>query len=305
MNVFQMRPSKCAAADATEVRGFLRICGGAALVPLIVPFALAQDDPLPPGIRYLDTQHILKRSQDYNEPSGLALAADGKHFWTVSDNTDALYLLGLDGDLKPSQTIHIGVTGLEGVTLDQPRGRLIAIAEDSAEVIEVLIETGEIHRFRLADMQGYDKVSEAFDTSDANNGLEGITVNPASGAVFLLKENQPRMMMELSPNLTSIRGALELTAELGFVSDRVSDTELDVAGLEYDPDRNAFWIVSDTGECLYLFDPLKGKAHAWPLLHDKGRVKNGEGVALAAGGTRLMIVTDDDKGSRMYSYGIK
>lgn len=296
---------KRAETTLRETKAFHHIFGGIAISFFIAPFALAQEDPVPPSIHYLETQHILEKSEDYNEPSGLALASDGKHFWTVSDNTDALYLLGLDGDLKPSHTIHLGVSGLEGIASDEPRGRLIAIAEDSAEVIEVLIKTGEIHRFRLADMQGYDKISTAFETSDPNNGLEGITVNPASGAVFLLKENQPRMMIELSPDLTSIRGALELTAKLGFVSDRVFDTELDVAGLDYDPDRNAFWIVSDTGECLYLFDPLKGKAHAWPLLHANGRVKNAEGVALADGGTRLMVVTDDDKGSRMYSYEVK
>lgn len=257
------------------------------------------------GIRFHDSAHIAVEDEGMTETSGLAFSEDGKHLWTVSDNVGRVFLLGLDGDLKPSHSIEIGSSGLEGIAEDGGRERLLAVREERMEIVEVSLRDHKAQAFPLQEMSGFDTVAAAFANSSPNDGLEGITVDPGSGMVFVLKEKAPRMLIGISPDLTRIESALVLSSDLGFVSPSAEDADLDVAGLDFDPVRKAFWIVSDTGEAVYLFDPTKPPAKAWSLLHGDNPVHNAEGIALVQGGSQLAIVTDDGKDSRLLTYGIE
>lgn len=276
--------------------GFLMICAH--------PAAAISQDSNDIELRYLDSKRVLFKSKGLREPSGLALATGGNHFWIVSDNASRIYRVGLDGELDRSGTIKIKLSGPEGITEDIARHRLIVVSENNSEIVKINLRNGVTKRFSLRRMRGYAGNGLLFSRWGLNNGLEGVTVDPNSGAVFVLKEKSPRLLLELSPDLSTIRSLIPLTAAMGFVDDRVSDDKLDVSGIVYDPGRRAFWIVSDTAKRLFLFDPLTKKANSWPLTRGEGgrRLPNAEGVALSDDGNTLYIVNDDHGDSRLLSY---
>ncbi|MGR3660293.1 MAG: SdiA-regulated domain-containing protein [Paracoccaceae bacterium] len=277
---------------------FFLICGFSAV-------AIGQDN-IDIQIRYLDSKRVLFKAKGLREPSGLALAAGGNHFWIVSDNASRIYRVGLDGKLDRSGTIKIRLSGPEGITEDTARHRLIVVSENNSEIVQINLRNGVTKRFSLRRIRGYVSNGLLFSRWGLNNGLEGVTVDPATGAVFVLKEKSPRLLLELSRGLSKIRSSTLLTAEMGFVDDRVGDDKLDVSGIVYDPRRRAFWIVSDTARRLFLFDPLTKKATSWPLTRGEGgrRLPNAEGVALSDDGDTLYIVNDDHGDSRLVSYEI-
>ena len=257
---------------------------------------------MPGTIAFEESHEIRSASAGLLEPSGLAAAADGNHLWTVSDSGGKIFLVDLKGDLKPNHTIETGFDDLEGIALDPTHGRLLAVSEQSGEIISIPLSGGPFESHPISEMEGYDALDVPLSQPRSNDGLEGIAIDPETSLVYVVKENDPRLLLELSADLTRIVGAETLTANLGFVSDRADDIALDVAGIEFDPVRRALWIVSDTGERIFLYDPKTRSAASWPLVHGRHHVQNAEGIALLDGGTRLAIVTDDGKESRLLIY---
>jgi uncharacterized protein YjiK len=261
------------------------------------------------GLRLLDSAPIAMKMAGFDEPSGLSLAAAGDGFWTVSDESSAVFFLGLDGALDPARRVETGAEDLEGVAEDAAQGRLLALSEREAAILAVDLATGAVSRHPLSSMEGWDAVAAAFSAGDANDGPEGVAVHPRTGAVFVLKERRPRLLLELTPDLGRIRGALTLDAARGFADEETDDDRLDVAGLAVDERRGGLWIVSDTGGRAFLLDLATLQARSWPLPDRDGRkakrLKNAEGAALSEDGAVLNVVTDDGARSRLYRYAIE
>lgn len=257
----------------------------------------------------IDTVRIADRSQGFTEPSGLALASDGQHYWAVSDDTGTLFLMTEKGKLKPSRSLAIGVDGLEGLALDDRANRLLAVREDTSTVVSIDLNDGEVTLHPLADMDGYAEIADIFGPLRTNNGLEGIAYNSDRNEVLLVKESHPRLLLSLSADLTTVLWVVELTAAVGFACRGTDDATLDVSDILYDPTREVAWLLSDTGACLQFADPVTGKVIAWPQGDDANNPlrlpKNPEGLALNAAGTELRIVTDNGKDSRMIILSIE
>jgi uncharacterized protein YjiK len=133
-----------------------------------------------------------------------------------------------------------------------------------------------------------------------------MAVHPETGGVFVVKERGPRLLLELTPDLRRIRGALELSAEIGFADDETADDRLDLSGLAVDLRRGGLWIVSDTGARAFLLDLATLRARSWPLRDGNGsRVRNVEGVAVSDDGAVLSVATDDGRKSRLHRYAIE
>jgi len=262
-----------------------------------------------PELTFVATGKVADKDKGFDEPSGLALAADGETLWSVSDNSPRLYRIARDGKLVEHIKLGSKMDDLEGVAWDAARSRILLVRERSAEVIELDPEAPEqLVRHALRDMEGYDKVAAIFSAGDANKGLEGIAVMPETGTVFLIKENEPRMLLELSSDLTRILGGIVLDAAMGFAGAGVDDVELDVSDIVWDARRKAFWITSDTGRRVFLFDPVARKALGYRLLwseHDQRQaLHHAEGIALSSDDAQLFVVTDDGHDSRMVEYAI-
>ena len=169
--------------------------------------------------------------------------------------------------------------------------------------------TKDAAQIALSNMDGYAAIERAFETSDPNDGLEGIAVDAERGRVFVLKEKRPRLLLELSADLGEILRATELTPALGFVDDDQSDRHLDVSGLAVDGPTGCLWIVSDRGRRLFLFDPAgTGPAQSFALGWLDGKkardIPHAEGIAHAPQADRLYIVNDDGKASRLFTFEV-
>ena len=256
-------------------------------------------------LRFVSSDKIADRSQDFTEVSGLSLSENGG-FWAVSDDTARLFRLDEAGKVQKKETLH-AVPGLEGVTFDLAGGRILTVREDTSEILDVAPD-GRITRHPILAMQGAGSLAEHFTESDSNDGLEGITIDPETGSVFVVKERRPRLLIEVAPDLSQVRRIVPLTGSAGFVSDRAEDDRLDVSGLAWDGQRQGLWITSDTGQALYFFCFATMQARGWALMREargkSRRVENAEGVALSLDGQTIFIVTDDGKDSRLLTYRI-
>lgn len=289
------------------IRSGVAAASAAGFIGLLPGMALAQP-PDPPDLRPIDSGKIADRSRGFSEPSGLGVTSDGAGYWSVSDDSARIFRLTPKGKLLPDQFIPLRVKGLEGVVEDPARNRLLAVREDTAEIVAVGLEDGLFTLHPLARMAGFDDVSALFGAIGSNNGLEGITLDAAADEVVVLKENGPRLLIRISADLSTILGAVALTEARGFACEGTDDVTLDVSDLTWDAKRKAFWILSDEGSCVFIYDTATGQATGVSLPgsidHPNRHPKNPEGIALDAEGNELRIVTDDGKDSRLFILSI-
>jgi uncharacterized protein YjiK len=123
-----------------------------------------------------------------------------------------------------------------------------------------------------------------------------------------MKEGVPGLLLELSPDLKAIQNHVLLNDGNGFIDDDVQGAKLDFSGICYDPGRRKFWIVSDKGRRLFLYDWSKNQViYSLPLSYKaEGKIqeiKKPEGVAIDSGSNRLFVVSD--KEARLYVFDIQ
>ena len=207
------------------------------------------------SLTYLDRFNIENEAEGLCEPSGLALSHGQNALWTISDDTKKIFKLSLDGDLKKDDSFEIPDKGLEGVTLDPTGEFLLAVKEESNEIIKIKVDTQEVaDRQRLAEMASYDSIAHYFTGSRVNKGLEGITWNKETGTIFVIKEGDPGLLIEVSSDPQKIRSHQVLNEDNGFRDPEVGAEDLDFSDICYDQSRNCFWIISDKAKRLFLYD---------------------------------------------------
>ena len=274
--------------------------------------AAAQDLP---RLTFLGSVGIYDHDAGLKEPSGLSLSSRTGDFWTVSDDTHRIFALSRDGRLVGEIVLDDVVDDPEGVA-ELPNGAgILVVSESRGSILRVIPgEQPSITEVPLRKLHGFEDISRRFGFSDSfgkhgdNDGLEGVAVDPATGAIFVVKERSPRLLLELSPDLKTLVDATVLDESVGFVSARTRDRDLDVSGIAVDAARNAFWIVSDSDEALYFLEREAGAAARYDLRWSENaevrRIHNAEGVAVSLDGTRLFVLTDDMKTSRLFEYRI-
>ncbi len=247
--------------------------------------------------------------EEVDEPSGLALASDCGGLWTVSDKKNVIFKLDLEGRSKDDESFEGPVEELEGVTLDHSGGFLLVVDEDSNEIVKfTLADPAVADRRRLDRMAGFDQVAGAFAQGDSNKGLEGIAWNEDTGTVFVLKEGEPGLLIEISADLRSIRNHRTLSGQNGFRDPDLDDDEVDFSGIFYDPGRKAFWIVSDKAQRLFLYD-WTGNTVVQSATLGYGKdgkyreIEKAEGVAIDPKAKRLYVISDDEE--RLYVFDIR
>ncbi len=255
------------------------------------------------SLTFLTSHNVSDKKAGFSEPSGLSQTSDGG-FWSVSDNATQLYRI--DGSGKGLRTDkRLISSGLEGIAEDAERKRLLAVKEDTTEIF--VIQGDKLRTIALSSLVGADQLTRHL-SNGGNDGLEGITVEPDTGTVFVLKERSPSLLIEISADLTTIRRVIQLSGENGFAPASGSAPNFDVSGITWDARRKGFWIVSDTGRAVFFFRARDLYAQGWALLQAHGdtfrAVENAEGVALGPDGTLLHVVTDDKEHSRFLTYRI-
>lgn len=278
------------------------------ITTISIGFTAVAGEPKP-TITFLGRFKIENKSEGLDEPSGLALSRGSQALWTVSDNTKKIFNLSLDGKLKKNDSFEVETEGLEGVALNAAGRFLYTVQESKNVIIKIDLENKREVLFRpLAQMRGYETVADDFRGSENNKGLEGITIRHDDGAVFVIKEGKPGLLIEVSADLDRIRFAVRLDREHGFIDDDTADDKVDFSGICYDSKRKLLWIVSDKAKRLFLFDPvtkrvLQSFALGYSQDGDYREIKKAEGVAIDETSGRLYIVSDEE--ARLYVFQVK
>ena len=196
-----------------------------------------------------------------NEPSGLTLDHRGTRLYTVSDDSKLIFNLDLQGRIISDSTFLIEVSDLEGNTLTADNKSMRVVQEQSNSIIRFdIITKKEIQRIPLASLNNYGKIATYFEHKNKNKGLEGITANYTNGHIFVVKEGNPGLLIELDSECKTLINYCLLDEKHVFKHPRTKSKKLDFSGLSYDHFRETIGITSDKGECLFTFTGLNKKS---------------------------------------------
>lgn len=252
------------------------------------------------SLKLISMQNIKDKQAGLSEPSDLAFSSISESLWTVSDHTKVIFNLNLNGDINFQNSFLLDLYDLEGISIDESAEVLYATREVSNEIIAInLNRKNIIGRYPIKDLIGFEEISHYFSNKHINKGLEGITINNHTGDIFVLKEGKPGLLIQLSPDLRRIKEARVLNKKSGFISEKVSTKKLDFSGLSFNKLDNKFWIVSDKGQCIFVYNwEMDVVENIFPLSYLDGnitkRVLKAEGIALDPIAHRIYVVSEKD-----------
>ncbi len=261
------------------------------------------------SLTYLGHFKIKNEKEGLNEPSGLALSHEKDELWTISDDTNKIFCLTLQGKYRKSKSFKIEESGLEGIVL-HPSGQFIyAVNEENNSIVQINIKEKKVIRTQsLAEMSGYGDIANHFISGRTNKGLEGIAWNSNTRSIFVMKESDPGLLVELSPDLQTINNHRLLNEENGFIHSDGGSEPIDFSDICYDAIRDCFWVISDQARKLFLYDwKINRVLQSAKLGYGKNReyreIKKAEGVTVNSGINRLYVVSDEE--ARLYVFDIR
>lgn len=216
-----------------------------------------------------ETKHVEKRlilddtySLEILEPSGLAYCETDNTLWTVSDNSNQIYHMDLEGNIL--QTLPYIGQDLEGIAYDYSTSTLWIVEESVNELVNVSLQGVELNRYEIP-----------IPTGD-NSGLEAICIGQ-DHSFYLMKEKLPGYFIELNNDYT-----IKKTLTLDFADD--------YSGMCWNEEKEVFFVVSDQSRELYLWTEALGVIESYSLDFEKA-----EGVAIIPGTEFLFIVSDSEE----------
>ena len=251
-------------------------------------------------LELLEHHPIRDAASGLNEPSGLALDRQGTSLYTVSDDTKIIFNLDLQGRIIPDSSFLINIKDLEGVAVTADGKMILAVQEESNSIIQFdIISRKEIQQIPLRTLKNYDQIAVYFNHKNQNKGLEGITINFNNNHIFVVKEGEPGLLIELDSKCETIINHCKLNEKHGFKHPRIKSEKLDYSGLSYDYTSDTIWITSDKGECLFHFNfDDKQVLNRLDLPRESDtqskRVAKSEGIAFDPNNQRLYIVSERD-----------
>jgi len=247
-----------------------------------------------------------------NELSGLSLETDNNRLWFVSDGFKNIYNMNTSGVVNENAKISIGTNQMEGVTYvaSGPSGEpyLFTVHEDDASIYQISADGSHQSEHKLSDMANWDAVKNCF--GNDNNGLEGITYyhhgSFAESHFFLVKESAPGLIIKIDSGLTTILNAKCLNGDscpsgCACSSPPFNQSGIDFSGICQDSVNNCFWVLSDDGQRLLMYNYDNNLVLAsQPLSTPSGDIVNAEGIAV--GGGKVYIVNDQENSATLYTY---
>jgi len=204
-----------------------------------------------------------------DEPSGLCFSLDKSYLWTVSDHTRKVYKIDYNGNVV--ETLSYTGNDLEGIAID-PSDTTIWVAEEYLSQIVQLDTLGnELNRVTVTGAAG-------------NSGLEGITINTSNQHFFLLKEQDPGVLIELDEIFNLIQ-----YNRINFA--------FDYSGIFYESQNQHLWIISDQNATVYQCNIDGSVLTEFPIDVDKA-----EGIAVDIENNLVYIVSDSHE--KLYKYSI-
>jgi len=159
------------------------------------------------------------------EPSGMSVSRDGKSLWIVSDQSELVHQVTLEG--RPIRQFH-GLPDMEGVAVIDDV-TVAVIGEGTRQVAQFDLK-GKLLRQETLDLPGND-----------NSGPEGLAFDREGKRFFVVKEKAPGMLLVLDETMKETR-----REELGFA--------LDYSDVAWEPVRKHLWILSHESKTAFVFD---------------------------------------------------
>jgi len=206
------------------------------------------------------------------EPSGLAISLDSTFLWTVSDRTNKIYKIDFKGNII-GELPYLG-KDLEGI-IQNPKDSSVWIVDEYLSVMAQLDSTGNL--LNISNIDGVGDIG-------GNNGLEGICINPSNSHFFLLKEQNPGVLIELSEKFEPLQ-----YKTISFASD--------YSGITYDSIKQHLWIVSDQSKAVYEYNLNGGVVSKYKI-----NVEKAEGIAIDVSNNLIYIVSDLEE--KLYIFSI-
>ena len=233
------------------------------------------------------------------EPSGVAVDPDASGWWVVSDEARTVFRLDTDGQISPYIDFDDRFRDLEGLAVDEGNSRLLVVSERTGSIFTISLDPP--HRIEAVDLATLPTPTDLGEAlQDRDDGLEGVGVNPDTGNIYVLKERQPRLLVEIAPSFDRVISVRTL--------DNVLPEDEDVSGLALDLERRGFWIVSDVGKAVHFLPFVGDDVATFDLVWYDGnrtrRLDNAEGVDLSPDGQTLFVISDDGKDSLLVQYEI-
>lgn len=251
---------------------FLLLC----LFLLISPFratATIAEPPLYNSIRLLSVQAL-----PIIDPSGLDLHSDPNYLWTVSDEPmGEIYRITTGGQIV--EVVPYAGEDMEGITYD-PQTDTVWILEERARLMKQIDRQGNILQTRSINIG----------QPNENDGPEGITLNLLNRNFFVANEKNPRVIMELNPDLDIIRTT--------FINFEPPFDITDISGLFHEPIRDELWILSDESRKIVVTG-----TDLVPRYHFNLDIVKPEGIAVDFARRRLYVVCDAQ--NRLYTYKLE
>jgi len=204
-------------------------------------------------------------------PSGLAFSSDLQSFWTVSDKPGGqIYQLSSSGEIISS--LSYSGSDLEGISYNNTDKSFWVTEESSGELVHLDSSGLEIERVYISG------------SIDGSGGLEGVAINENNGHIFLLKEKDPGVLIELDQDFNVVQYKRIYFAD-------------DYAGLWYEKAHNLLWIVSDQEKSVFKCDTTGNVLKSYSIPLDKM-----EGIAVDMENKQIFMVNDSN--DRLYIYDL-
>ncbi len=166
---------------------------------------------------------------DVPEPSGLSFGPDKKTLLTVSDHTNQVYEMDMQGNII--RMLNYTGKNLEGVTYNPDKNLVVVAEETDREITFIDYDTGiKVETFWLD-----------IPANSDNNGLEGISYNTNNKLYYIVNEMNPELLITWN----------EVS---GIVSEENLDFASDYSGIFTDADHSLLWFVSDQSKRVFMCD---------------------------------------------------
>ncbi len=196
------------------------------------------------------------------EPSGLSFAADNKSLYTVSDRTNKIYRISLEGKLI--EEINCTAEDLEGIVFDNSGTNIWLADERKRRLINVDLQGKTLKTFDLK-----------IDSKKKNSGIEGLTINKNTGYLLCLNEKKPGLLIKVDKT-----GNIAETHKLDFAKD--------YSGVFHDAHTNKLWIVSDKSMTITRFDANGKIEHTYQT-----DIESMEGIVVDSQKRLIYVVSDE------------
>jgi uncharacterized protein YjiK len=242
---------------------------------LLYPGCVTESDP---NERNWEITLLYVHNLNIEDPSGLTVDASGDFLWTVSDMEGGhIYKISFEGHIL--ERLPYEGDDMEGITMN-PNDHTLWVAEERLRQAVQLDTLGNVLQV----------VNVPVESTNINDGLEGIAINPENEHLYILNEKNPRAFIELNREMEVVRYEL-LNFEMPYFMQ-------DLGGLFFDHINDHFWVVSDESAKIVVMDKNLNPFQYFDLPLTKF-----EGIAIDL--TKDIIYLVNDEENKLYVYQLE